>query len=299
MKRATAGMLAGALLMMAGSSQAASTSGGIILKEAVGARAQGMGEMFVGVADDATALYWNPGGLSDAKGIQGSATYVAGLAETAYQQVMFSYALEKMGTIGLGVNMLQGGKVELEAAGGGYEEVESQSDLVVNAGYGMKLNESLGLGIGVKVLNSTLVEEYTAMAVGVDIGGKVAVNPNLSVGVALQNVGTEITYDEEGDPLPLTVRVGGAYGVEVAAKHAVTLGADVVKANDADAAVHVGGEYWYDGMLAVRVGYKAGYELESLTAGIGVRYDKLQLDYAFGLVQELNSTHKVTLSFKL
>ena len=32
--------------------------------EAVGTRAQGMGGAFVAVADDASAVYWNPGGLA-------------------------------------------------------------------------------------------------------------------------------------------------------------------------------------------------------------------------------------------
>jgi hypothetical protein len=32
--------------------------------DAVGTRAQGMGGAFVGVADDASAVYWNPAGLA-------------------------------------------------------------------------------------------------------------------------------------------------------------------------------------------------------------------------------------------
>ena len=32
--------------------------------ESVGTRAQGMGGAFVGVADDASAVYWNPAGLA-------------------------------------------------------------------------------------------------------------------------------------------------------------------------------------------------------------------------------------------
>ena len=32
--------------------------------DAVGTRAQGMGGAFVGIADDASAVYWNPAGLA-------------------------------------------------------------------------------------------------------------------------------------------------------------------------------------------------------------------------------------------
>ena len=45
------------------------------LKIGVGARATAMGGAFTAIADDATALYWNPAGLSQIKGKQLSASY--------------------------------------------------------------------------------------------------------------------------------------------------------------------------------------------------------------------------------
>jgi long-chain fatty acid transport protein len=40
------------------------TSGAQFLRIGAGARAPGMGGAFSPIADDATAIYWNPGGLS-------------------------------------------------------------------------------------------------------------------------------------------------------------------------------------------------------------------------------------------
>jgi hypothetical protein len=277
----------------------AGTSGGIILKQAVGARSQGMGEAFTGVADDATALYWNPGGLGQVTGLQANATYQAGLADSTYEQLLATYQVESLGTVGLGVSLLQAGIVELDNPDGSLHEVQAQSDLVVSAGFGAHLTPSLGLGLTLKVLHSTLAEEVSAMAVAADLGALLAVDEQLTVGLALQNVGTELKYQEAGDPLPLTARLGAGYHIALAEDHAGLLAVDLVKPNDQDFSVHVGAEYWYDGFLALRLGYKAGYDLEGLTAGFGAHYQFLQFDYAFGLAQELNNTHKVSLSLIL
>lgn len=278
---------------------AAGTSGGILLRQAVGSRSQGMGEAFTGVADDATALYWNPGGLSQVAGLQANATYQAGLADSAFEQFTATYQLESLGTAGLGVSLMQAGMVELDNPDGSWREVQAQSDLAVSAGFGAHLTPHLGLGLALKFLNSTLAEEVSASAVAADLGALFSIDEQLAVGVALQNAGTEIKYREAGDPLPLTARLGASYHAELAEDHAGLLAVDLVKPNDQDFRVHLGAEYWYDGFLALRLGYKTGNDLEGLTAGFGVHYQFLQFDYAFGLAQELNDTHKVSLSLLL
>jgi Type IX secretion system protein PorV len=279
--------------------ESASTSGGIVLQQAVGARAQGMGETFTGIADDATALHWNVAGLSRNEGIQGTATYFMGLAESAYEQIMYAHSLGKAGSIGIGLIMLQGGIVSLDQADGSFVDVQSQSDIVVDLGYGTKLTKALGIGIGVKLLSSTLAEDASATAFALDLGVLLAVDKNLSVGLSLQNAGTEIKYKEVGDPMPTTVRLGAGYDVAIAKSHQATLGIDLIKANDRDFNIHTGVEYWYDQLIAVRVGYKAGYDLDGLTAGFGVQYRALQIDYALSLMQELNHTHKISFSVAL
>ena len=44
--------------------QRVGTSSGAVLKIGVGARATGLGESFVAVANDPTAIFWNPAGLA-------------------------------------------------------------------------------------------------------------------------------------------------------------------------------------------------------------------------------------------
>ena len=52
------------MLTLAQTGHAVSEAGVLFLRIASGARAAGMGEAFVAVADDATATHWNPAGLA-------------------------------------------------------------------------------------------------------------------------------------------------------------------------------------------------------------------------------------------
>jgi hypothetical protein len=278
---------------------AAGTSGGLILTQGAGARAQALAETGAGASGTVDSLYWNPAGMAAISGLQAQATYLAGLEESAFQQFVAAYPLAGVGTFGLGLSLLQGGAVELDQADGSFASVQSQSDWAVSLGYGVKVGSGVRLGAAAKMLNSTLAEKYTASAFAADLGLQVDAAPGLCLGAAVQNIGTEITYETEGDPLPLTVRAGAAYGVSLGSSHQLALLADGLKANDRDFALHLGVEYAYAGLLAARLGYKAGYDLEGLTAGLGVAWSVLQLDYAFGLMQELNSTHRITLLLRL
>lgn len=81
------------------------------LSHGVGARALGMGSAFVAIADDATATYWNPAGLTDVKKHSFSAMYSdtfstgdgsffsKGLVN--YNFVNYVHQIEDIGSLGL------------------------------------------------------------------------------------------------------------------------------------------------------------------------------------------------------
>src|SRR6266850_2264315 len=75
------------LILLAGvatTARAQSEAGGISTLFAPGARADGMGRAFTAVANDANAIWWNPGGLAFIRGHDISLTYsqlVPGLAD--------------------------------------------------------------------------------------------------------------------------------------------------------------------------------------------------------------------------
>src|SRR5258708_542635 len=90
----------------AGIAQAGSkgTSGGQFLRIGAGARGPGMGGAFSPVADDATAIYWNPAGLATLEKKEVSLGYNAYFKDTAAQFLGYSHPMSK-GTLGVGASL--------------------------------------------------------------------------------------------------------------------------------------------------------------------------------------------------
>src|SRR5689334_7451225 len=67
--------------------QRAGTSSATFLRIGVGARAEGMGETFVAVANDPSAIYWNPAGLGSLQRRELSISHVQWPADINYDHV--------------------------------------------------------------------------------------------------------------------------------------------------------------------------------------------------------------------
>ena len=82
------------------------TSGAQFLKIGPGARVDSLGGAFGAIADDVTAIYWNPAGLSQIAATSLSGTHTVWLADTRYNFLAFATPVEKIGTLGASVTYL-------------------------------------------------------------------------------------------------------------------------------------------------------------------------------------------------
>ena len=67
--------------------QRAGTSSATFLRIGVGARAVGMGETFVAVANDPSAIYWNPAGLASLQRREIAISHVQWPADVTYEHL--------------------------------------------------------------------------------------------------------------------------------------------------------------------------------------------------------------------
>ena len=116
----------------------------------------------------------------------------------------------------------------------------------------------------------------------------------LTVGVAVQNLGTKMKFISQSDKLPLNLKAGAAYEF----MPGLTLALDLNKPIDNSLRLNAGLEYWPANMFALRVGYDGMNEAgNGMTAGAGFRFQDFALDYAWVDGGDLDDAHRVSLNF--
>lgn len=279
------------------------TSAFQFLQLGVGARPSALGETYAGVAGGVNSIYWNPAGLAGLERGELSMTHALWLEGVTYSNI--AYGRPALGgTLGAAFNILNTGDIqEADNTGLRLEDNYSMSDLMGILSYSRGW-DGLALGVNLKHISSRL-EAENAHAYAVDLGalytGFRPWGKPLGLGLSVQNAGTKAKYVSEEDPLPVIVRAGGS----------LQLFKDLLLASDLDytekkAGLHAGVEYTHKlgaAALALRAGYKSDTvgglgALSGLTAGMGINWHDLQLDYAWNSFTDLGITHRISVGIK-
>jgi len=257
------------------------------LKIGVGARPAAMGEAFTALASDGTSLYWNPAGLIQIKQRELSATYNLWFQEIRQGYVSFGFSSLR-GTVGLGANYVDMGDIEGRDEEGNPTGDFGASDVHLFLGYAKRFKK-IALGFTAGWLKDTIKEDTKSAFLG-NIGLLYPLSGQLTLGTAIQNVGSQLG----NDPLPLALKIGMALSRE-----ALTLAADVAKPKDNDLYWCVGAEWWIRDIIALRAGYKTNQDIgEGWSAGLGFKFQRICLDYAYVPYGDLGNTHRISLGMK-
>lgn len=281
------------------SSNDAGTSTAQFLKLGAGARATALGNAYVAVANDATAVYWNPAGLNQLEQKSVSVMHAIWFENIYYDWVSYVQPTS-IGTFGVGIQYLSYGSITQTDDTGLNIGTFNPNDMAGTISYARKVSDIM-LGVNVKYISSKITK--TATAVAGDIGAMYKLmDDKLSLGLAVSNVGTKMKFIDEADSLPMAVKVGGAYNI----KDNWLVAVDVTAPNDNALIVGGGTEYNCKISDKVSIAGRVGYNSESkdvtgfkgLTAGIGGKYGDYALDYAFVPFGDLGDTHRISFGMK-
>ncbi len=300
-------------------SQRAGTAMAQFLKIGVGGRAVGMGEAFAAVANDASALYWNPAGIAQTSGNEIIFSHVNWPVDVRHEFVGYLHHFGKGNVLGLSATALHTDDMEetTEFAPLGTGNYVTFGDIAVGLTFARQMTDRFSFGVTMKYMDETLAEVH-ARVVLIDLGtyywtgfGKsrfaVAVS-NFSTN-NIKPSGTVTAHDGTGtnrfrDFAPPTVfRLGFATEVMENEHHKMTTAVQLNHPNDNAENVNFGVEYWWNKTLALRSGYRLNYDEESFTAGGGVALPMgrfhLNLDFAYSDFGRLGNATRFSANLKL
>ncbi|MEM6644650.1 MAG: type IX secretion system membrane protein PorP/SprF [Bacteroidota bacterium] len=286
----------------------------------LGARPAALGQAYVGLADDAFAVLWNPAGLGQHSAAAVGLSYAEQWSLIEYQSAVLAVPVR---TGGLGLAVLSSGDDALR-------------EVTLTSGYAHTLG-ALHLGLALKYRHASfgnntyrdgdlvafdpdeiaegLAQQVqgTAVGFGVDVGVMLQVTPRISVGAVVQDVYAPVSWASSArsttrqvrgayeEHVPFRLAVGSAYKLT----NRFTVAADYRPAlsDERADALHVGGEVYLIDVLRLRGGVhqRVGVQPEQrYSFGMGVALPlaptlTLGGDYAY-LVQPLGSTQHLTLS---
>ncbi len=298
-----------------------------------GARANGMGESFTAVSDDATASYWNPAGLAFMEEGQREITlqhsqWLPQLADDLYYEFLgYAQHLEGWGGVGGNITfMSMGEQQEIEA--GSSEPIGTfySYGVSADAAFGTEVAPGLAVGLGLKFIYDHLyyADNGKGSSFAADIGVLYHVPEqsfgNVSLGAAVTNLGPNMSYggNSVNNHLPRKFKIGVAYAPFEDELTSLLIAADytklLVEIDDGIAEElkgnkwGAGAEFWYYSLLALRAGYVHDTEgittISGVTFGAGLQWNDFQLDMAFIPVEEslqgsgkYNQKYSLTLQF--
>jgi hypothetical protein len=256
------------------------------------------------LSGDSTDIYWNPAGLNAITG-KGSlslmnASWFEGIS---YDWASFAMPYKNWGVFGVGVQYLSYGSIDQLDTTGLQTGSFSPTDMCVSLSYARQY-KGIDLGANLKYISMKILDSASAYAV--DLGAQYKVknilNNKLILGAAVQNMGTQVKFVSQSDPLPFNIKIGGAYQIKNNWLAVLDFNAPI----DNNIYVGAGTEYCYKVKEKLDVIGRVGYNTENIqtggtngvTGGLGFRYMSYCIDYAFVPYGDLGNTNRISLSVK-
>ncbi len=311
------------------------TAAATFLRIPVGVRGVAMGSAFVAIADDASAMFWNPGGLARIDKISLYVDHANWLPGLDFNYFGFALPLGNAGTVGVNVTALTTQEMLVTTIDQpmGTGETFDASSVAVGFAYARNLTDRFSIGANFKLIQETI---FNSNAVGFvfDIGTLYDTPfKGIRLGVSIANFGTDFRIDgedlnvrvdiapeQEGNnqsvvgrlrtddfDSPLIMRFGIAWDALVTSGNRLTLSVEGINPNDNAQSVSIGGEYaLFNELLVLRGGFDELFlddREKGLTLGAGINFaleSKLSISagYAYQDFRHLDAVNRFSIELK-
>jgi opacity protein-like surface antigen len=316
----------------AGDKSRKGTTGADQLLIPVGARGIAMGESFLSSVTGLEAIYYNPAGFAHQQGSEAMFSYMSYIADINVSYFAVGTNLGDLGSFAFSVKTFDFGDIPVTTndAPDGTGDLYSPSFLTAGVTYSKVITDRVSIGVNGKVISENIMD-VKAVGFAIDFGVQYKFSGNLSLGAAVKNVGTNMSYGgqalQQRAPIPNTLPGSRAgmyqivteefqlpsffelalgYKFDLDEQNMVQIASTFRNNNALEDQLKLGLEYGFNNMFFVRGGYDLLLENTNqntfgFTAGAGINYQmaggiNLTLDYAFREVKEFpTANHIITL----
>ncbi|MGB8658536.1 MAG: PorV/PorQ family protein [Candidatus Zixiibacteriota bacterium] len=276
------------------------TAGAQFLELGVSARAVGMGEAFLSICDDASAIYYNPAGLTQLREREAMFTHVSYPADINYEFAALAYPTPRLGGVwGVGLTMLNAGNMPYR---GSYDVALSPTqtftakEYALSFSYARSLTDRFNVGGTLKIIDELYdIDRATGWAADMgtlyDTGYK-----GFKIGMMISNFGPDLKFYKDSYPLPMNFRFGAVVDIIRREDHKAVFSVEGSHPNDNMEKFNAGVEYWFKDMFSLRFGDYMNYDVGGISAGAGVKFNvsqtRLSIDYGYHDMGLLDAVHR-------
>ena len=262
---------------------------GEFLSWGAGARSEGLGRAFTGLADDPSAVIYNPGGLAQQNPLQITLQHVILFYDTMYDFASVTYPLSGIGTFA-------GSYVRVGSTGFDSRDAQWNTtgtfgvyDQAFLVSYARDLTSWLAAGANLKLIDES-VADASSFGYGADLGFMCKPNDMINIGLSMINIiPPSVKLDQAAENYPVVLKLGMAF--KFLGDRIIPL-FDLEKTfTDKDFKFRFGLEAYPIQDLALRV----GLDETELTFGAGYFIKPVRIDYSLSS-QDLGLTHRLSLT---
>lgn len=284
------------------------------LKIGVGSRASAMGDAFVAVANDASALYWNPAGLVQFKDDQLLFSHNMWVVDINHDFVGAVYHMDETNAFGISFTALsmQDMPVTTEFQPFGTGDYFGFGDIALAVTYSRKMTDQFSFGGTVRYIEETL-DKLKMRGVMIDLGTYYWTGLGTTrFAVAVTNFGNQLAPDGQVVLIgkrsvsqwqafspPTVFRIGFAMEPYQDEINKITASIQLNHPNDNSENLSTGVEYSWKNTFYLRGGYKFNVDEQNYSFGAGfyvpVSLANVTVDYSYSNFVKLGTAHRFSI----
>ena len=287
-------------------------------------RAAALGNAVTALAGGSEALFYNPAALAwqgeDTDLMLSNTQWIASID---YNHASVSRRMGNLGVVGASLAFANYGEMiqtVFDPGDDGYREVGtfSPSAWVAGVGYARSFSDNFSAGGQVKYARQdfgaapTRYDDTSGELLFTDVSeGVLAYDfgvfyktgfESLNFALSARNFSQEVTFEDEGAQLPLTLHIGVAMDLldltpMAGGPHSLLLAVDAENPRDFSEQVKIGAEYTFAKTVSLRAGYVTPTDEQGISLGAGVKQSVgglgIGADYAYTDYGVFDAVHRV------